>query len=548
MSGGNCPETPRQKMIGMMYLFYTALLALNVSSEIVLAFVKIDDSIKKTTEAYSAKTESMYTAIANKASESKSPKYIKLNETAMEVKAKSEKLFKDIDRLKLMIIQESQGKEATLKDEIKKKDDLHAATIIMVGEGGKMMGDSLRLWMNNYSKFLLSVAKDPTSTVAQNILKNLETIDQKDNPEEPWTWQETLCRGMPMIGTLAMLSKLQADVRNAEADILGLMVSELEALDIRITSLEGLVSTSTSFVVRGGTYSSSIFLGARDTSMRPTIWVTTSEPFYDSIIENGELKYKKRGGAVYDSLPLDASGKGLYTTQCGGVGNFKYGGLVHYVSNKGDMWLPFKSAYQVGDAGFTVSATKCNVFYRGLDNPVEVAVSGYPKESVSVGISGGGSIRPAAGGGYTVNIPQGVTSREVVISVSVKTDAGGKGLGSAKFNVLNVPPATVKLGGVYADGSRVPKSAINASPYLSAKLESDFFPFEGIKYTVSSYMFKYSARGVEKVVNVSGANLNAEVLDAISRMGTGSLVSFTNISVSGPSGIAKTGGCTVTIQ
>lgn len=545
MSGGNCPETPRQKMIGMMYLFYTALLALNVSSEIVNAFVKIDESIKKTTINFSAKTNSLYAVIDAKVAEQPG-KYTELAKQAHEIEALANKFISDIDRLKLMIIQASQGKESTLEDEIKKKDDINAGPMVMVGEGGPMMGDSLRTWMDNFRTTLLEIASDTSLTIYKNINKNLAVTDQLDNKEEPWKWEETLCRGMPMIGTLAMLSKLQADVRNSEADILEFMISALEGLDIRITSLEGLVSSPRSFIVRGGTYTSTVFLGARDTSMRPTIYLTYNAPFYDSTVVNGEVQYKLRQGADYDTLALDESGKGIHTRDCGGVGDFTYGGLIHYVSNRGDMWLPYESTYQVGDAGFTVSATKCNVFYRGLENPVEVAVSGYPKESVSVSISGGASIKPS-GQGYIVTVPQSV-GKEVLITVSVKTEEGGRTLGSAKFNVLNVPPPTILVAGAYKDGSELPKAALTRNPFLSARLESDFFPFEGVSYSIAKYDFFYTVRGVTNKVTVQGPNFSQQVLGEIGKMGAGSQVSFSNIFYNGPSGTRQTNGVTVIVK
>jgi gliding motility-associated protein GldM len=552
MSGGNCPETPRQKMIGMMYLFYTALLALNVSSEIVNAFVKIDNSIKKTTINFSEKTKSLYSIIDAKNIEQPG-KYTQLAAEAHEIEAMANKFVADIDRLKLMIIQTSQGEDATLEDEIKKKDDLHSATEVMVGEGGHMMGDSLRAWMDNFRTTLLTIVQeqelftDTSMTIYKNINQNLAVTDQLDNKEEPWKWQETICRGMPKIGTIAMLSKLQADVRNAEADVLEFMISSLEGLDIRITSLEGLVSSPRSFIVRGGTYTSTVFLGARDTSMRPTIYLTYSAPFYDSTVVNGEVQYKLRAGADYDTLALDETGKGIHTRDCGGVGDFDYGGLIHYVSNRGDMWLPYEAAYQVGDAGFTVSATKCNVFYRGLENPVEVAVSGYPKESVSVSISGGASIR-GAGGGYIVTVPISVTAKEVLITVSVKTEEGGRTLGSAKFNVLNVPPPTIFIAGAYKDGAKVPKAAITRTPSLTAKLESDFFPFEGISYSIVSYEFMYQVRGVTQTVQGTGSAIPGNIQAEMNKMGSGSAASFTNIKVSGPSGVRQTNGITVVLQ
>lgn len=543
MGATNCPETPRQKMIGMMYLFYTALLALNVSSEILTSFVKINESIQKTTSNYSEKTKSLYAKIDNSALEQPG-KYTKLAKQAHELERQSNEFIQNIEDLKLLILRESQGPEATLDGEIKKMDDLHAATIVMVGEGGPMMGKQLRGWLDSYRELLLGIIEDTSLTVYKNVAKNLEAKDQFDNKEAPWSWEETLCRGMPMIGTMAMLSKLQADIRNSEADVLEFMIAELEGLDIRITALEALVSSPRSFVIRGGKYSSNVFLGARDTSMRPTIYLTYNAPFYDSTVVNGEVQYKLRQGANYDTLPIDESGKGLHVHDCGGVGDFNYGGLVHYKSNKGDMWLPYKAVYQVGDAGFTVSASACNVFYRGLDNPVEVAVSGYPQEAVSVSISGGASIS-RSGAGYIVKVPASVSAREVSITVSVRTEEGVRTLGSKTFSVLNVPPPTIVIAGAYKDGASVPKGAITRTPTLTANLESDFFPFKGVSYSVISYEFLYSVRGVTQTIAGTGSNIPQTILN---NLNPGSAASFTNIRVSSPSGERKTNGITVKIQ
>lgn len=543
MGATNCPETPRQKMIGMMYLFYTALLALNVSSEILTSFVKINESIQKTTSNYSEKTKSLYAKIDNSALEQPG-KYTKLAKQAHELERQSNEFIQNIEDLKLLILRESQGPEATLDGEIKKMDDLHAATIVMVGEGGPMMGKQLRGWLDSYRELLLGIIEDTSLTVYKNVAKNLEAKDQFDNKEAPWSWEETLCRGMPMIGTMAMLSKLQADIRNSEADVLEFMIAELEGLDIRITALEALVSSPRSFVIRGGKYSSNVFLGARDTSMRPTIYLTYNAPFYDSTVVNGEVQYKLRQGANYDTLPIDESGKGLHVRDCGGVGDFNYGGLVHYKSNKGDMWLPYKAVYQVGDAGFTVSASACNVFYRGLDNPVEVAVSGYPQEAVSVSISGGASIS-RSGAGYIVKVPASVSAREVSVTVSVRTEEGVRTLGSKTFSVLNVPPPTIVIAGAYKDGASVPKGAITRTPTLTANLESDFFPFKGVSYSVISYEFLYSVRGVTQTIAGTGSNIPQTILN---NLNPGSAASFTNIRVSSPSGERKTNGITVKIQ
>ena len=209
MSAGNCPETPRQKMIGMMYLVLTALLALNVSKEVLTAFVKIDESISRTTLNFSAKTRSLYAKIDAKAIEQPG-KYTTLAKQAHDIEKQSNKFFSDIDRLKVMIKQTGEGPEATLDSPIKKLDNLDAASITMIGEGGKMMGDSLRMWMENYRKVILTVVGDTSSSVYKTIDNTLAIVDQLNDPAEPKTWQMTFCKGMPMIGTIALLSKLQA--------------------------------------------------------------------------------------------------------------------------------------------------------------------------------------------------------------------------------------------------------------------------------------------------------------------------------------------------
>ncbi|PLX08607.1 MAG: hypothetical protein C0596_07055 [Marinilabiliales bacterium] len=234
-------------------------------------------------------------------------------------------------------------------------------------------------------------------------------------------------------------------------------------------------------------------------------------------------------------------------TDCSGVCDFTYGGLVHYVSNRGEMWLPYEANYTVGDAGFTVSASKCNVFYKGLENPVDVSVSGYPQEDVSVSISGGASIRAAGAGKYIVTVPTSVTAKQVNITVSVRTD-GGRTLGSAPFNVLNVPPPSILVAGAYKDGAELPKAALTRNPYLTARLESDFFPFEGVSYSVAKYDFFYTVRGVTNKVTVNGNQFSPAVLSEIGKMGQGSQVSFSNIYYSGPSGTRQTNGVTVILK
>ncbi len=564
MSGGNCPETPRQKMIGMMYLFYTALLALNVSAEVIDAFVKVDASITQTTENFTNKTAKLYSTISMKYEEQRG-KYAGLKAESDNIQKSTDSIFTFIEELKVKIIKESgeipeNNPEAALKlgadnkitiqaGFIKKKDNLEASHKVMGDESGQdNQGKALKEKLNVYRDYLLSIVKDSSQTVYKSIATSLATyegtIETKDGPRY---WAQKYYQAMPLIGTIALLSKLQADVRNAESDILEFMIKDLEGLDIRITSLEGLVSAPKSFIVRGGEYTSKIFLGALDTTMRPIVHMTSSKPFWDTEVVGNDTIYKLRQGVTYDTLVADETGKANYTVTCGSVGEFEYGGLVHYKSNTGDKWLPFTGSYQVGDAGFTVSATKCNVLYKGLENPIAVSVAGYPKEGVNASISAGSIVR-APGGGWIAKLPPEASIKEVKISVSVTTPEGTKALGSVPFKVFDVPPPTIMIAGTYKDGATMPKAAIMQNPYLFAGLGTGFFPFDGIKYSVTKYDFMYSERGVATRNTYSGSQIAPDVLAKIRAMGSKSQVSFTNIRYSGPSGEKSTNGVSVILQ
>lgn len=550
MASARCPQTPRQKLIGMMYLFLTAMLALNISDKVLNAFVLIDDSLTHTREILTNKNEVTYRDIARQAIES--PAYDSLNQKAQIIERRTNELVTNIERIKLMMIHGvgEEMEEVNVHD-IRKIDELNIASVIMHGERGPRMGDSLRKWMEDYRGFMLDHIdeKYKDTHIYNGIKEALATVDFGDAREE--TWQARLALGTPLIGSIALLSKLQTDIKNVEADLLEHLIMDIEGgVDIRITSLEGIVSAPQGFIVRGGQYRANIFLGARDSTMDPLIYIRHSPPYWRTEVnERGDTVYKLLEGDPsqnYDTIQ-SRDGYAQFIRPATHVGNMEYGGLIMYQTMRGIEYYPFKGNYTVGDAGFTISATSTAVFYRGLDNPVEVSVSGYPQESVRVSISGGARIRQVSQG-YIVNVPENVTADEVSISVSVTTSEGVRNLGSQRFRVLNVPPPSILVSGAYRDGASIPRAALNQNPFLGARLEADFFPFEGVSYEVIRFDFLYSIRGVQNQVTVSGNRFTPEVMEQITRMGVGQALSFTNIFVRGPSGTRQTQGVNVILR
>lgn len=553
MSAGNCPETPRQKMIGMMYLFYTALLALNVSGEIVNAFVLVNDSLEVTTENFSSKTEGLYTKL-NLLQIEQEEKYKPLYEEAIQIKTESNQLFNKIERLKQEIIAKADGEKYDPNNkisvhDIKKKDDLNAAAELMIGDGGPLKGDSLEQWVDEYREFMLGEFtkhfKDTTHVIYGNISSTLGTYDDLKDPEHKNTWQEKLFAHMPLVGSVALMTKLQTDIRNAEADLIERLITGADEGMITITSVNALVSSSTSYVVKGGSYQAEVFIGARDTTMRPTIYYSTKYPFYDTIKnDDGTLDYKMRGelGVDYDTLTV-VDGKGIYAMEnLNSIGTFEWGGLISWKTKVGEKHLPFTNEYMVGETGFAVSPSGVNVFYRGIDNPVEVSVSGYPKEKVRATMSGGQLVR--SGNAYVAKVTSPST-REVTISVSVETDAGVKTLGSKKFRVLSVPVPPAKLNGTKSEG-KVHKNDVLGG-VLMADLGDQFFPFD-VKFSVTSFRFTYKVRGQTNSITVYGNRLNAEAQSALQGLGRGTRISFESIQVQGPSGTFQTAPITLELR
>ncbi|MEA3449240.1 MAG: gliding motility protein GldM [Bacteroidota bacterium] len=544
MAASNCPETPRQKMIMMMYLFYTALLALNVSGEIIEAFVYVNESLETTTENFHSKTKSLYSKLEG-LNAMQPEKYGSTHEKAMEIKKESEKLVKDIQRLKFEIVRSADGPEADIND-IQKKDNLDAAPEIMIGKTGPMKGDSLRMWVENYRAMLLGLEEvsDTSSAIYHNVSSALATKDELKGTDEPKTWQEKMFTGMPLVGSIALMTKLQADVRNSEADVIERLITGVGELDVTITDIEAVVNATKSYVVRGGCYEANVFIAARDTSLKPTIYYSTKYPFYDTVDAKKD-KYKMRGefGVDYDTLPV-VDGKGKYMIEnCQNVGSKQFGGLIKWKSKVGVKLLPFKTEYMVGQAGFAVSASGLNVFYRGIANPVEISVSGYPQENVNAYLSGGGRLT-RRGENYVVTITS-PTTRKVNISVSVDTEDGKKNLGTKEFRVLNVPTPMAKLNGAYSEG-KVHKDDVMGG-ILMASLGENFFPFE-VRFDVVSFTFAYTVRGQKATIPVQGRRLNSDAQQALRGLGRGTQINFESIKVKGPSGVVQTAPITLELR
>jgi gliding motility-associated protein GldM len=303
MSGGaNCPETPRQKMIGMMYLFLTAMLAINVSKTILNAFVVVNTSLEKTNKTFDSKNDYMYNLLAQ--AKLNDPKAYPYYEASLKVqklaKDMNEYILKDRGELLNMVdknISVEEGKTFPLK-ELEAKDNYDIPTHYFLGQsvdGSQGEARKLKNKLIEYKKKLIDLLKDPKIILPnkeEKIAKlgdlGIDTDDPEeknpDNPEENY-WETSKFDHTPVAAAVAILSQIQNQVKNAEATILNKLLGGIGSTDFKFDTLAAKAIPKSNYVIQGGEYEADIFVAAFSKSSKPKVWIGER---IDTV--NGEIK------------------------------------------------------------------------------------------------------------------------------------------------------------------------------------------------------------------------------------------------------------------
>ncbi|NLI24206.1 MAG: gliding motility protein GldM [Bacteroidales bacterium] len=527
-------ETPRQKMIGMMYLVLTALLALNVSKDVLNAFALVDEGLSKTNVNFYEKNAVIYDQFERAAAENpvKAGPWL---EKANQVKQLANDLYNKMQDLKIKIIQLGDGKDAPAigkdgeiyTDKIQAKDNTDKPAQIMVGTNNNGEAKPLKAQIDNFRNILLGMVKDDAPNVRAAIEKALDTKDPPPKEGKTESWESEHFEHIPLIAVVTILSALQNNVRNAETEILRYLYNEIDAGAFKFNKLEAIVIPNSNYIVRGNNYEAKVFIAASDSTQDPTILVGS----YKKVVrEDGTIDYEMTGPS--QQLPVD-KGVGVYKVPGTTVGNKKWGGLIVLKSPSGgpDIKRPFESEYIVEEPSMTVSPTKMNVFYMGLDNPVEISVSGVAADKVTATINNG-RIRKISGNQYIVN-PERAGSAQI----RVTADMGGnqkRDFGYKEFRVKMLPSPVPKVGGLR--GGNIARSTLLAQSGVIAEMEN--FEFEAIVKVVS---FKVSAKvGQFDMEATSNSNkFTQEQLNILERLGKGSKVYFEDIKASLPDGSTR---------
>jgi gliding motility-associated protein GldM len=506
MSGArNCPETPRQRMIGMMYLVLTAMLALNVSSEILNGFTMVDNSLHKTIESAEVRNKDLYSDFQylDKINPNKVHEWL---EKAKLVKIKSDNLYNYIEDFKVQIIRMTDNKAANdsaYVKQIQSKDNLDKAGEYGITKGN---GKILKKKIEEYRDFLVSMSVNNPSKqkMYQSIFSTTQTKDGKH-------WEEAMFEMMPVSAVVTILTKYQSDVRSSEAEIVQYLKSQTDAMDFRVNKVTALVVPNTRYVIRGGKYTSQIVLSAVDSTKVPEYYI--------------------------GSTPIK---KGFYEVNCAKSGSFNYSGFIKLPGNDGSIkTYPFKSDYIVGDPSATLSNEDLNVVYRGIDNKFSISVPGVAAENVFVKIAGG--TMQKVNGKYIIRPTQ---DGEINITVLAKIDGKDLPMGGGSYRVKYIPDPKSYLQYNDAGGiTRLIQDGILSKRILKSEGVSIIASYGQDELIKANFnVTSFTMVTIFGSVNTSGSRLNSRMLSDIDKLEGGDVLTLKNIKAVGPDGKVRSLG------
>ena len=477
--------SPREKMINLMYIVLTAMLALNVSSDVLNGFSQVQDGLTRSNRTITARNQALYAQL--QAFNEKNPEKGKVwLDKATQVVGETDRLYNYIDSLKYQIVKLADGEEADVNN-IVNRDNLDAASVVMLSaQGGK--GKRLRTRIDQYRQFITSFIEDPEKR------KNLETALSTTPPksagvqlDQKKTWEETMFDNMPCIAAVTLLTKLQNDVRYAEGEVLNQMITNVDLGDLRVNLVNAFVVPDSRIVMRGTKYSAQIVLAAIDTTQRPIVYVNGSRL---------------------------GNSSGLYEVGTSKAGNYDYSGWIEVLGRDGTVTRrDFKSSYTVIDPLATISATMTN-------GSLTKSGEGWIAHPTKVGA-------------------------ECVISVTAEMDGQRTNVGSTTFRVRKLPDPLPFIAykdangqpARYKGGKPFAKALLLAAPGLDAAIDDDILNIDYKVVSFETVIFDSMGNAIPELSN--GSQFSERQKAAIRRLQHGKRFMITRVRATGPDGITR---------
>ena len=547
----------------MMYLVLTALLALNISKEVLNGFVKVENSLRTTQGTLNAKVNETSTELETKYLQNQE-KVKPFYDKAQQVNASSAELISYITEMKARVMAASAG-------DYDDAGELAVGNYIGKDENG--MDTVLNLALipikdeyQNLTTFVgMAEPKEPLEgpwtavelkqklVAFSNQLKNTSVVDnqgtRRDLPQylkdqidetfafpteiqegEEVSWEHANFYHVPLAAVMPLMTKMTLDIQDIQDDILSWLLGSVDAKSYKFTNLMPLVVPESNYILRGDSFRADVLLAAFDGTNPPDIYVD-SKKWNER--DSSLLEYEN-----IDALPIgtDGLGKLRISTRGMSLGESNYKGLIRFQGPDGNIQdFPYYTPkFTVAEPALVVSPTKMNVFYRGLPNPVEVSVPGVPGDKIDVRISGNHRLKKESDGTFTITPG---TDKKANITVSAELpDGSKKTLPAREFRVKRIPdPVPFFVGKTPSDRS-ISKQALVGADGIGAQMVN--FDFD-VRVVVKSFSVSVSRDGtlVEKKSNNN--RLTADMKQLFNRVSRGNVVYFEDIIVGMPDGTER---------
>jgi len=502
------PKEPRMAMINMMYLVLTAMLALNITKEVINAFSTINDSIERSNSAISGKNSEIYTEFDNRESKPDEAAKVKpLNDRAKIVKAETDQIVAYLQTWKDSVIAVSGGMvldDFTGNQKVANIDNIDASTTLFVKNKN---GDVIRKEIQDYAQRVLAQIPDEAerNNIAAQFPVKLDDLPKtEDNPNGEWS--HGTFNNIPVIASVALFSKFTNDIKNGEAMILQHLQNQIGKDDYKFDALQAIAVANTSYALKGQDIEAKILLAA-----------------YNSTDKN--LKISSSAGAV-----TVQDGVGVLKFKANGIGNQTVSGTIVTTKGGKEEKYDYKFQYTVGTSGASMQLDQMNVMYIGVPNPVTLSASGYNIEDVSLNVPEGvtKAAVPGKSGSYSINVTKAGTF-DFKISA---TDRGGANtpLMTIPIRVKFIPDPVVTL--MKKTGGNIASNQIAVQLGLSAEVPG--FDFAAT-FRVTEFSYIIVKKNDDPVTGaVKGPLFPQDLKDHLKRVRPGDMVIFSNVKAVGP--------------
>lgn len=555
-------ETPRQKMIGMMYLVLTALLALNVSADILDAFAIVNEGLEKTNASVENKIEDYYNIFEQQYNRQPEKAHVYWDK-ANEIRVKTDEIINFIEKeIKVPLVLETENiSEKELLDTKKSlirnidkinpanrrifyefdlnnigaKDKYDAVTHFMINKGNATV---LKNKIQEYREFIVNIVEDAGLTNYNKYVGLLTDVDHNgnkiiytDNDGQELSWENKNFEHIILTAEIAILNKIVGEIQTTEYDAITALFKQIGSSDFKFESVEARVIQKSNFIIKGQNYEAEIFIAAADTSKAFDVKYHMGIDNYNNA--KGEpVKLNSKEGKVILSFPTTS------------VGIHKYAGRIEIPRPDGSMaYYDFNEQFQVAPPSVTVAPINMMVMYEELQNPISVSSPGFTSDGITIKVDGGKYTKGNANGEYFVEVNKGV--KMVKVHVSAKDETGKMvDMGYQEFRVKKVPDPIVKIGDI--TGGKVDKEVLLSIGRVMAVMKD--FDFKDFNYTIDSYTVStYRGTFIDK--QNKGPKFSDEVIALIGNAQSGQRIQFQDICVKSPEGeIRNVGSINIQIK